>query len=143
MWSHYADKHRGICLGFDIPEQFAIPVRYIENRTAVRFVDGVQSLGVEPSFAFELMCSKHSAWSYEKEVRMFIGLEESEEDSGLFFYPFGAELTLREVILGHRCIVSPSEIATALGDRASSVKVTKARLAFRSFRVVTDRSRSR
>ncbi len=138
MWSHYADKHRGVCLGFDIPDQFAIPVRYIKDRQAVKYVDGIQSRGVEPSFAFELMCSKYNAWSYEKEVRMFVGLEESEEDSGYFFYPFGAELTLREMILGHRCTVSASEVATVLGDRVNSVSVSKARLAFNSFRVVTD-----
>ena len=32
MWAHYADKHHGICLGFDIPEDRIHPVRYISRR---------------------------------------------------------------------------------------------------------------
>lgn len=138
MWSHYGDKHRGMCLGFDIPDEYAIPVRYISDRNAVQFVDGMQSRGVDPQFAHDLMCSKYNAWSYEKEVRMFVGLEESDEEDGLFFYRFGPELTLQEVILGPRCTTTASEVGSALGDGARSVRVAKARLAFNSFRVVAD-----
>jgi hypothetical protein len=139
MWSHYADKHRGMCLGFDIPDEYAIRVKYIAHRTAVRFLDGVQTRGVDPRYALDLMRSKYKAWGYENEVRMFVGLDEAVEDSGMYFYPFGPELTLREVILGPRCVVPNSEVSAALESAAASTRVIKARLAFNSFRVVTDR----
>src|SRR6185369_16167015 len=29
LWSHYADKHRGICLGFDIPDDDLENVIYV------------------------------------------------------------------------------------------------------------------
>src|SRR6516165_6791682 len=30
MWSHYADKHRGICLGFDVANDKTSCVEYLE-----------------------------------------------------------------------------------------------------------------
>jgi hypothetical protein len=35
LWSHYADKHRGICLGFDIREDLLKKVNYIEKRAMI------------------------------------------------------------------------------------------------------------
>jgi hypothetical protein len=32
LWSHYADRHRGICLGFDIDSRRVKPVAYISQR---------------------------------------------------------------------------------------------------------------
>jgi hypothetical protein len=31
QWSHYADKHRGICLGFDVPDSLLVPVQYTKE----------------------------------------------------------------------------------------------------------------
>ena len=32
LWSHYADKHRGICLGFDVPDSLLQGVTYLKKR---------------------------------------------------------------------------------------------------------------
>lgn len=40
LWSHYADKHRGICLGFDILEKYGQPVRYSRSRLPVKLKMG-------------------------------------------------------------------------------------------------------
>jgi hypothetical protein len=32
QWSHYADRHRGICLGFEIPDALILPVSYAAKR---------------------------------------------------------------------------------------------------------------
>ena len=34
LWSHYADRHRGLALGFDIDEQTLTPVLYRSRRIA-------------------------------------------------------------------------------------------------------------
>ncbi|MNN73255.1 hypothetical protein D3C81_1893570 [compost metagenome] len=86
------------------------------------------------------MRSKYEDWRYEKEVRMFIGLDEAERDpDGLYFYDFGAHLILKEVIIGPRCDISIQTVLAGLEKMASTAKVVKARLGFRTFRVVTDR----
>jgi hypothetical protein len=37
LWGHYADKHSGIVLGFDIPENLLAKVKYTANRTKIQF----------------------------------------------------------------------------------------------------------
>src|SRR5258708_39847836 len=38
QWSHYSDKHRGLCLGFDVADDFVRRVVYSKRRiaTAIR-----------------------------------------------------------------------------------------------------------
>jgi hypothetical protein len=32
IWAHYSDKHRGVCLGFEIPDVYGTKVNYIDDR---------------------------------------------------------------------------------------------------------------
>ena len=32
LWAHYADKHKGICLGFDVPDDNVQRVKYVDTR---------------------------------------------------------------------------------------------------------------
>ena len=36
LWSHYADRHRGICLGFDVRDNLPKEIRYLRTRTTLR-----------------------------------------------------------------------------------------------------------
>jgi hypothetical protein len=76
-------------------------------------------------------------WKYEQEARVFTRLEERDE-SGLYFADFSDQIVLREVIVGPLSRVTQQDLHDRLG-RKSGVKFTKGRLAFNSFRVVTDR----
>lgn len=142
MWTHYADNHRGICLGFDINDQLAISVKYVSARTALRFSDDLETKGIDPAFAFKLMRSKFGGWAYEKEVRMYVGLDESVQEDGLYFYRFGADLTLREVISGPRCPIPLAELVELTSTLKATINVRKARLAFNSFTVVRNKAQS-
>ena len=57
--------------------------------------------------------------------------------TGLFFADFGNDLILKEIILGTRC-TRKSGIVRELGSVVRNVQWIRARLAFRSFRVVSD-----
>ena len=52
LWSHYADKHRGICLAFDAPKKSLLDVAYSKARLELDFnaaagaPDGVDPLAV-------------------------------------------------------------------------------------------------
>src|SRR5262245_9434016 len=39
MWAHYADKHNGLCLGFDINDDYLSHVNYVEARLLHRLGD--------------------------------------------------------------------------------------------------------
>ena len=118
LWGHYADKHRGMCLGFDIPEKLVEMVDYMNERINVPQL-------TQPGYSSAVMLSdkylmerlrrtKSDNWKYEEEYRVLVPLEENlkegdpKEDrrGSLYFYPFGDDLRLMEVILGERCTLS-------------------------------------
>ena len=46
QWAHYADGHKGLCLGFDIPDHLLAAVNYVDERLPVdRFVAGQKAYG--------------------------------------------------------------------------------------------------
>lgn len=140
MWSHYADRHRGICLGFDVPDEYAIDVNYVEGRPDIKYSDELLKQGVDEQFALNLMRTKYSGWGYEQEVRMFVGLDETvREESGLHFFSFGSNLELREVILGPSFRESTHEVTELVAATYARVRVARSRLAFNTFRVVQDK----
>jgi hypothetical protein len=127
LWSHYADKHRGMCLGFDISQNGLLKkVRYVTKRT---------QLPVRPAEAdmHELLFTKYHDWSYEEELRGWFRLEERDA-TGHYFYKFDQTIKLREVIAGPLCEVSHDEIGKALSSYGQ--EASQARLAFKTFRIV-------
>lgn len=136
QWSHYANRHRGICLGFEIADNLLMPVHYTPKRTTL----DLQALSGTGPAAYEemkkLLCTKYSHWRYENEIRIFVRLEEMDTTLGLYFASFSEQLALRSVIVGHRSAVTRAELNDALGDLGPTVSVWKARLAFKSFKVV-------
>ena len=72
LWSHYADKHRGMCLGFDVDDRGLRPVNYVEERSDLTMPPTKES-------ADELLFSKYRDWQYEEELRNWFKLDERED----------------------------------------------------------------
>ena len=108
LWSHYGDKHRGMCLGFDIPETLAEKVDYEDKRIIEQLEQLRQGHDLlrDENLKNRLRRTKYKDWDYEEEYRVFVPLEEKLKEGTLYFYPFGDNLRLIEVILGPRCILS-------------------------------------
>ncbi len=74
MWGHYADKHKGFCLEYDVEKltkelPLLLPVVYTENPFDAS--DILDMRGIDDKFA--VICPalfKSKDWSYEKEWRM-------------------------------------------------------------------------
>ena len=94
LWSHYASKHRGIALGFDLKDEVAIPIEYSASRLPVIYNNGDPSQGLSEQFAGNLVHTKYEHWRYEDEVRMVMTLDETTEEGGSYFYPFSSDLVL-------------------------------------------------
>jgi hypothetical protein len=131
LWSHYADKHRGMCLGFDIDEDTVKSVKYVKDRPSVgpTLIEDLKAL------LDHLLWTKYIEWQYEEELRAWVQFDEREPITKFYFYDFGERLQLKEVIAGPLCEVTEMEIRDALGA-TQDVDVIKARLAFKTFRVV-------
>ncbi len=140
LWSHYADKHRGICLGFDVPHSLACSVTYNGDRLALGIRNRLVKGSLDREFMLKLLTTKYKDWEYEDEVRLFADLTDPDPASGLYFKEFDVTLRLREIILGARCAIKVTELESYL--QAEEVNLLHARLAFRSFRIVENKAKA-
>lgn len=124
IWSHYAEAHKGIAIGFDFTENYGLRrVEYREERFEldVRGIveakngGGVADLIEVLSKAFTV---KATSWGYEEEYRRFRPLD------NLFLYgrhyferlPCGI---LREVVIGAKSPIEVCDMIRCLNGRAS------------------------
>jgi hypothetical protein len=130
IWAHYSDKHRGICLGFEIPDALCKEVEYVSRRLP---------FPTKPDFddAQTMLFTKFDHWRYEQEIRMWAALNENGD--GIFYAHFGKELGLKKVIAGARCSLSLPEINQVLGSLAEQVIIIKGRAGFTKFEIVKDK----
>lgn len=118
MWSHYSNKHKGICLGFDINEKNLnkfidtdknitnnifnsntvyklFTIKYSNNRPILNLFN---TNPIELSMQIEnMLISKSNIWEYEKEYRLIIYNKKN------ISFPTGIYYNreyLKEVILG-------------------------------------------
>ena len=94
LWSHYANRHRGVALQFEVQDEIAHPVKYRKQRYLldVNMVQGKSKFDREQIEA--IWMSKYVQWSYEDEVRVLIPRSEFYEDDGLCFYDLGRQIRL-------------------------------------------------
>ena len=90
MWSHYADSHKGMCLGFDkksLDKSFAI-INWVNYKD--KFPD-IHLLNNSNDGVNTIMKHKSNVWDYEKEIRIFHGKK------GLYQFPREA---IKQVFFG-------------------------------------------
>ena len=143
IWAHYADKHQGICLGFDIPritgdgsKDIAKKVTYISR--PLRFPNGFLTLPQprQMKYVNRIPFTKFKHWAYEKEIRVWGRL--SNEEDGLHFFEFEQRMRLVEVRVGANCTLTRSAIMRTLGAATGAARVIKVRAAYNRFAMVQD-----
>ena len=81
MWSHYAEFHKGVVIGYktkQLPE--LTPVRYSNKRYSVPIYQDK-----EPEWAKHLLATKFSDWAYEREWRCLVSANRLKtSDNGSF-----------------------------------------------------------
>lgn len=100
LWGHYANRNRGVALGFEIisNKYRILPVSYPKERERDPF-GNMENIAIS-DYIRELGYKKYANWSYEKEYRFFVKLDECFNIEGNYFFRFGNDLKLREVIVG-------------------------------------------
>ena len=134
LWSYYAAKHKGMALGFDVKESLVKEVQYSPARLKFKMPEGAKD--IPQDFADLLVCTKFESWGYEREWRLLCDLAHSKSEGGLYFLPFGELLKLVEVIMGPLCEFDLKKIRSLVDSNHENVMTYKARLAYRSFRVI-------
>ena len=139
LWSHYADKHRGLALEFEVSDNFVMPVTYKKTLSNLKISQLETADGGDENFGRMLLATKFEDWRYENECRVLVDLTKHQSESGLYFCYFDAHLELRSVILGARCELPISEVRDLVSNYSSKVTVKKARIAFTKFAVTEDK----
>jgi hypothetical protein len=143
LWSHYADKHKGICLGFDVPDELLRDVTYTEDPIELTLDPGSREPRLSGSDEERLLLTKFSGWKYEAEQRQLVPLDSTIADSGLHFCPFSKTLVLKTVILGPQCERSIDGVRLLVHHFYPLVEVIQSRFGRNQYRVVTNKSKSR
>lgn len=152
MWAHYADSHKGICLGFDVAlgsvdGAFVEKINYVEK---LRMVN--PGMIANDTYRDEMVSyakkTKSQHWQYEEEWRAWISLGPTEviakakakrgSRKAIFYLDFSTEFSLREVILGHKSKLSSSVLRRLLKS-SDNVQFVTARPSFRNFAMVQQR----
>ena len=140
QWSHYADRHRGFCMGFDVDDSQVRQVDY--RKTPLKFER--QRYLSDPTYAQDfserLVSTKFDDWRYEDEFRLYVALDPTAESNGLYFFEFSDQLRLVELIIGAGNTTTRDQVNSALGNLARQVVVRKARMAFRTYRIVEQKN---
>ena len=116
MWSHYADKHKGICIEFDRPNKDFYDVYYSKNRThfnleevTKRALGYLLAIGNVDASDEQLMNhimepfkTKSLAWIYEEEVRCVLSTKSDgiSYDKGKDIYLYEMPTKITKIFIG-------------------------------------------
>jgi Protein of unknown function (DUF2971) len=138
MWSHYADSHKGIAIGFDSESQFLKhnngkvnsglrEVKYSEERE-----NGLISLDAQE--IERLFFTKSLDWKYEEELRIYYHPSGADDDTKefegfkLYLFKFPKEC-VKEIVFGYKISEqNRNEIAEMVSKTYSEVELFETRL---------------
>lgn len=135
LWSHYGDRHRGMCLGFNIPDEHLIQVTYTKNRLEIDIERLFAEGKLTKDHMIKLFRTKFIDWKYEREARVYARLKSKDPETGLYFHSFDDQMELTHVYAGPMSQITESKIRANLQPKDAQVKLVKTRLAFHTFDV--------
>ncbi len=140
LWGHYAEKHTGMALGFEVTDHIPAEVIYAKTPEVIPIDKTTNTPTLSEELMNRLLRTKFQDWKYEDEMRIFVELDHETRESGLYFYEFSSDFQLREVILGPKCELPLESVRVLVSGIKPSVTVLKSRIAFSSFRVVQNKT---
>lgn len=139
MWAHYAEKHAGVALGFDVPDKLLTKIEYTDKKIRAPFGPHLPKYGLSEPLLNRVRMTKATDWSYEREYRVEAPLKVKDPKTGLYYVDFGTQLTLCEIVIGHRCPWTAHGIRPMLGAVTDPVRICRARPAFGRFEMVENK----
>lgn len=136
LWSHYGDRHRGICLGFNLRRSRAEVINYDVERVRQELDGDRSSLRLTKDQQLLLRRTKFAHWDYEGEQRLFVELGQSTQEGSLFFWNFDEDLVLAEVVLGPDCHLPLDRVRGFVDALYANAVTFKGRPGVKRFEVV-------
>lgn len=98
LWYHYADKHNGVCIELNIPEQLfhAVRINYKTPNTINK-----NNINITPEEAKQYLSHKSKCWIYEEENRLFYIGDNKKQDKEGYFGIDNCLTYISKIILGN------------------------------------------
>lgn len=138
LWSHYGDKHKGVCIGFERPEKNFYDVEYRKERTEFPLyeltciVSSYMLTDSKIDFddqniiikGMKTFLTKSKEWSYEEEVRCVFSTENEEEfkSIGNGKYLYTMPTAIKKIYLGCKISEENKEKITKIA-KEKNIKV--------------------
>ena len=147
MWAHYTDNHEGACLEIEVTFNHIFKVKYQSNKLFPGLTPRTFSDHVNRDNIKKIWGTKSENWSYEKEWRMHVPLDNEVviKKDKLHFMPFQEiednTFMLKRVFVGYRCSKGISNLLDDVKYYPHEVGVIQTRPAFKRFKVVKQRNK--
>ena len=138
LWSHYADRHKGVALEFEIENKYIAEVSYRPDRLMNDIENKLSSGSISEKDVIHLLTTKFEQWKYEDEIRVFKRKSDCVIESDHWFSDIGGGLSLVGIVKGPLSKLTRKKISSCL-PKGHKVQVIKARMAFNSFSIVKNR----
>ena len=134
QWAHYADNHKGLCLGFDVADENLKEIKYVSSRLAKSTLD-------DPKNVDKILTTKFKHWAYEQEHRLVIDIDVTRANGDICFEEFSEDMVLKEVYIGCESRLEFNDIKSSYSSKEKNVIVKYTRPAFKDFRIVWDQKK--
>lgn len=103
LWGHYADKHKGVAIGFEILKDEIFEVEYSSEPKRTKF-ELTNNREENEKLFLDLAKTKYEKWSYEEEHRILVKLKDCFsvrfENKDLLVVKFHERLKVKKIIFG-------------------------------------------
>jgi Protein of unknown function (DUF2971) len=142
LWGHYADKHKGIALEFEIPTSSVQEIRYEKDRASIDLNALMKSANNAAKIEMlKMYTTKYNLWSYEEEARIQFTKHQLIRKGDFDFINLGGEVKITGLVLGPLNNITKNNIQEFVPP-GQEFTVTTTRIAFKSFNVVHQKQKA-
>jgi|GEM_PF-385534 len=135
MWGHYAEAHKGVCLGFRVRAGHYEKIKYYKERPSLQSFGKSKVEDLSEADREEISIRKFEQWEYEREWRRVVRLDRSDIVDGNYYLPFGDGMDLDCVLFGSKANIKKSQI-DQIAEEYPDLKMAVTRPANTNFDIV-------
>jgi hypothetical protein len=144
LWSHYANKHKGVAIGFRVLKDEITRVSYPKLKRPK--VELTNKPDLNQKMFLNLAKTKYAKWSYESEHRIAVELTDCDpgtgKDKGKYFLNFSGRLEVDGIVLGDKVNKEDRRTIKRLAERVGATNFIASRLSWEDYKVQEDRTKT-
>ncbi|CVI60974.1 DUF2971 domain-containing protein [Agrobacterium leguminum] len=138
MWGHYAEAHKGVCLGFEVRAGHYEQIKYRAERPRLADFGKTSIHELTDEDKAQIAFRKFNHWSYEREWRRVVDLEPADFVDGNHYLRFDGSMVLKYILFGSRAKISSEQIKR-IASANPNVKLAITSPANTAFDIVIDK----